>query len=174
MAKVVTGASIPVSFSITCESCGHKYEGKMVLEVGKNLLDEMNPKFDIRKKLQIKYDQMLGGDFSEMKTSFKCPECGYTQSWNVVGTQREQAENTGNIIGAVPALAVAVLVFTQMMGNGFNIGMLLGPVILASFVFVAFQWLGRKLSFAFVFSNIDPNKEYEKAGERIQPVISLQ
>jgi len=174
MAKVVTGASIPVSFSITCESCVHKYEGKMVLEIGKNLLDEMNPNFDVKKKLQNKYDQMLGGNFSEMKTSFKCPECGYTQSWNVVGSQREQAENTDNIIGAVPALAVAVLVFTQMMGNGFNIGMLLGPVILASFVFVAFQWLGRKLSFAFVFSNIDPNKEYEKAGERIQPVISLQ
>ncbi|MBN1267241.1 MAG: hypothetical protein JXA25_17245 [Anaerolineales bacterium] len=173
MPKVVTGASTNLHFSITCESCGHQYETGMVLEVGKSLLDEMNPKFDIRKKLQNKYDRMLGGDFSETQAWFKCPECEYTQSWNVAGARLVQADKVGNIVGAVPALIVAGLVFKSMTGYGFNIGMLLGPIILGSIIFVVFAWVGRKLSHSLFFRNYNPNKDRAGGGSFL-PQISLQ
>lgn len=165
MPRVEVECSTTVNVAITCESCGHQYQRKTVVSAEQQpLLDPLTGNSDLRVKLQKKLSKFNQNDFSELP-NFKCPECGYTQSWNIKGSQKEIAENAGWILAGVIGLAI----FITSLINGTNFL----AILLLSLLLVGLLGKIFKLILVPLVSLVhNPNKNKETAFKTIYPDIT--
>lgn len=159
MPKVETGASTSMNIDITCESCGKSYNATCPIEVSKTLLDEFNPRFDIREKLQQQISAIQAGRLDGIRTWHKCPQCDWTQSWNLNGARWTLAGKAGLAIGAVPAVLVLIATI-RMISADFNLGLLLVPIITTGLTWGIALWMAERLAF-MVLKNYDPNRKMQ-------------
>ena len=163
MPKVIVSSSAKVNVSITCESCGHQYQRETVIGAEQTpIVDDLtgaNPKTKLQKKLSKLYNN----DFSVLPC-LKCPECGYTQSWNIRGCQRDMSENITSIVSVI--LGVIILIAFLTSKTNFFAALLLSLLIIGTLMFIL-----KPILFPLVRLVYDPNKGKETPAETIYPKI---
>ena len=164
MPRVVVASSTKVNVSITCESCGHQYQREPVIGAEQTpIVDDLtgqNPKTKMQKKL----NKLFNNDFSVLPC-LKCPECGYTQSWNIWGCQRDMSETVTSIV----AFVIGAIVFIASLASGANFFavLLLSLLLIGTLMFIL-----KPILFPLVRLVYDPNKGKKTASETIYPKIS--
>ena len=156
--EVSQTATIPVK--ITCESCGTEYERKASIVAERTLLDEFS-QHGLKPKLDRKLAKFRNNDFSELPP-LPCPQCGYFQSWNHAGKQREVAENVS--VGV--ALVIALPIFINMVKNNFFAALILYGLSAGVLMMILKPILKMILKSVY-----NPNGKREKANRTIYPTI---
>lgn len=164
MPRVEVERSIVVTAAITCESCGHQYQSNAIVKAEQSMFDPLTGNSDLKVKLHKKLSKFNQNDFSEL-TNCKCPECEYTQSWNIKGSQKEMAEKIGWILGAVIGLAV----FISLLGVNNNF---LATIILSLLSTGVVGIISKPLLFPIVQLVYNPNNNKGSATETIYPKIT--
>lgn len=164
MPRVVVASSTKVNISITCESCGHQYQRETVIGAEQTpIIDDLTG-LDPKTKLQKKINRLFNNDFSVLP-GLKCPECGYIQSWNILGQQREASDS----IAGIAALIIGGIIFIAFLSSGTNFfaALLLSLLIAGTLIFIF-----KPIFFPIVKLVYDPNKGKEAGTETIYPKIS--
>ena len=164
MPRVEVERSIIVNAAITCESCGHQYQSKAIIKAEQSMFDPLTGNADLRIKLQKKLTKFNQNDYSELPNC-KCPACGYTQSWNIKGSLKEAAENTGAILGGLIGLGIFI-------SNLINRNNFLASIILSLLLAGVIAIISKPLLLPFIQLVYNPNRNKETAGKTIYPTIT--
>jgi hypothetical protein len=162
MVKVETERSIDLQVGVTCESCGHNYQGATRITASTNPLSGLRG-FSNQERIQKKIRRIQSGDFSVLD-GMRCPECGYTQSWNIPGAQRMLASIIGGAAGLLAAIAVFIWELSHKVSTCSKILVaLVGGAAVGGVVYLiarlAVKWY-------------NPNWRREKAEKTIPPRVS--
>jgi len=162
MPKVEVERNISVNVDITCESCGHQYQSKAVVRAEQSIWDPFTGNQDLRVKLQRKLAKFNVHDYSEL-SSLKCPNCGYIQSWNIIGSQKEMAQTVATTIGVIAGIPA----FISMVKGSF-----FGAIIIFGLTAGVVMMAGRVLLTPIMKLVYHPNRKKEAAAEPIFPTIT--
>ena len=158
--KVEVSQTATFQVKIICESCGSEYESKAAIVAERTLLDEFS-QHGLKPKLDRKIAKFRNNDFSELPP-LPCPKCGYFQSWNHAGKQKEVAEN----ISVIAALVISLPVFISMVKDNFFAALILFG--LSAGVLMAIL---KPILTAIMKNVYNPNKKREAADKTIYPTI---
>lgn len=158
MPRVEVALNTNVAFSIECEACGHAYQAVEFLEVRKNLIDDL-----LNRDLKTKFNNILSNirahNYNDLQNNMKCPQCGYTQSWNIPASINGVADKIGSVIG----LAVGGLsAISYLIQTGFRdriLGTLFIALLIFSFSYYFIYLILKFISRPIVKQFYNPNKD---------------
>lgn len=159
--KVEVSRSITLQVKITCESCGHEYQQQAAVVAERTIMDEFSQS-GLKPKLQRKIAKFSNNDYSELPP-LPCPKCGYIQSWNEVGKQKEIAANAATIA----ALVIALPVFINMVKDSF-----FGALILYGLSAGVLMFILKPILTVILKSVYKPNGKREPVDKKIYPSVS--
>ena len=162
MPRVEVESYIAVNVGITCESCGHAYQSKATISAEQSMFDPLTGNSDLRVKLSKKLAKFNVNDYSDLP-QLKCPQCGYTQSWNIRGSQKEMAEKVALILGVI----AGVPLFITMVKDSF-----FGALILSLLTMGVVMMIAKVLLFPLVRLIYNPNGRKEMPENPIFPSIT--
>ena len=158
--KVEVSQTATFLVKVTCESCGNEYQSKAAIIAERTLMDEFS-QHGLKPKLDRKIAKFRNNDYSELPP-LPCPKCGYFQSWNLTGKQKEVAEK----ISVIAALVIAVPVFINVVKGNFFAALILFGLSAGVLMMILKPILTMILKSVY-----NPNGKREKASQTIFPTI---
>ena len=106
-------------------------------------------------------ERVQSGDYSSLPP-MPCPECGYTQSWNLAGARKNLAQRASIVASVVAMIAV----FLRGPREGVNAPLYFWLMLAVPLSGVLVYWVAR-----LVLTRYDPNRRLVPATRSLSPTI---